>query len=123
MIAFHNPEDQTPVVSQPNYKGAMSWVTPNPLPAPLFDTQSVAAKIAKAHAELTSMKLTEALIARFGKMPSPEEIAAHVVCGVDQDKVSHYVWVEVKPLLGETMPMDDILCSIAPPKIFNPEKP
>ena len=87
------------------------------------DTQSMANKIAKAHMEFTNQKLHEALVLKFGHLPPLDEIVSHVVCAVDQDNVSHYVWVETKPKLGEHIDMSDVLCSIAPPKIFNPEKP
>ena len=101
MISFLHPEDQ----------------------AALPSLQPIADKIAKAHAELTNQCILEALYKQFGTLPPLDEIAKHVVCAVDQDNVSHYVWVETKPEIGETLDMSDVLCSIAPPAIFNPEKP
>lgn len=99
MIAFHNPEDQVAI-----------------------DTQPMAEQLAAAHAEFTNQKITEALIAKFGELPPPDEIAKHCICAVDQDNVSHYAWVEAKPQVGEKVDLSNVLCSIAPPKIHNPEK-
>ena len=39
----------------------------------------------------------------------------------DEDGVTHYVWVDTKPEIGDTVDLSNPLCSIAPPKIFNPE--
>jgi len=97
MISLINPEDQFPA-----------------------DMQAIAADIAKAHAQFTHGKIMDALIARFGEMPTPEQVSNHVICAVDQDKVSHYVWVEKRPVVGEELDLSDVLCSIAPPDIFNP---
>lgn len=88
-----------------------------------FDTAPVGYAIAAAHKQFTEAKLTEALLARFGKLPSDEEIARHVMCVITHDNVSYYIWVEEKPKVGEKVDLTEPLCVIAPPAIFNPEKP
>jgi hypothetical protein len=80
-------------------------------------------RIAKAHAEFTEKKLMEALVARFGEIPSIEEIAEHCKCGIDENLVHHYIWVEEVPEIGHLFDMSEVLCSIAPPRIYHPEKP
>lgn len=78
----------------------------------------------KAHSEFTERKLTEALIAKFGKLPSLEDVAKHCVCAYTPDHVAHYFWFDgEKPKLGEKFDLSQALVAIAPPKIFNPEKP
>lgn len=98
MISLINPEDQFPI-----------------------DTASMEAAIQKSHAQFTEAGLMGALIERFGEMPSREEIAAHCMRVIDHENVSHYVWLDVKPKVGEKVDMSNVLVSIAPPAIFNPE--
>ena len=77
-------------------------------------------QIAKAHDQFINARLMEALIERFGEMPPLEEITEHLVCAVDTDHVKHFVWCDVKPVMGEMLDMSGILCSIKPPSIYNP---
>jgi hypothetical protein len=40
----------------------------------------------------------------------------------DKEGVTHYIWMDKKPEVGEHVDMSDVLCSIAPPKFtVNPE--
>ena len=95
MISFINPEDQ-------------------------FHTEvDMLAAIQKAHMQFTEARLMDALIARFGELPPPEEIAAHCMKVIDHKKVSHYLWLDKKPKVGEKVDLSNPLCVIAPPKIFN----
>jgi DNA-binding response OmpR family regulator len=89
----------------------------------LCNAETVAQKIQKLHLQFTEARLMEALIARFGELPSNEDIAAHCLKVIDPDHTTHYVWFDgEKPKLGEKPDMSGLLCSIAPPKIFtNPE--
>lgn len=92
--------------------------------AMLADTQSVAQQIAKLHAEFTDRKIYEALFAKFGYIPTHEDIVAHCQCFVDHENVSHYVWYDgAKPNvpIGEKVDLSQAFLSIAPPEIFNPE--
>lgn len=86
-----------------------------------FNTQDVAAAIRKAHMQFTEARLMDALIARFGELPSREEIEAHCCCVYDPDNVAHYIWFDVKPQIGEEVDMSNPLVSIAPPKYFTSE--
>lgn len=88
-----------------------------------FDTAPAASTIHKAYMQLTETRLMDALIARFGELPSPEDIVAHCMRVIDPENVSHYVWLDVKPKVGEHVDMSNVLVSIAPPKIFTPEMP
>ena len=98
MISLINPEDQFQL-----------------------DTAPIAAQIQKAHMQFTEARLMDALIARFGEPPSREDIAAHCMRVIDHENVSHYVWLDVKPEVGEHVDMSNVLVSIAPPATFNPE--
>ncbi len=83
---------------------------------------SIADVIHKAHLQFTEARLREALIARFGKLPPDEEIAAHCMKVIDHDHTTHFVWFDgEKPKLGEKPDMSGLLCSVAPPKIFTPK--
>lgn len=77
--------------------------------------------IHQTHLQFTEARLTEALIARFGELPPQEEIIAHCMCVIDTENVSHYVWLDTKPKVGEKVDMSNPLVSIAPPKIYTPE--
>jgi len=79
------------------------------------------AQVQKAHMQFTEARLMDALIARFGELPSREDIAAHCMRVIDHENVSHYVWFDAKPGIGEKVDVSNPLCSIAPPKIFTPE--
>ena len=89
--------------------------------AMLRSLPSIADALIKAHLQFTEARLMEALIARFGKLPSDEEIAAHCMKVIDHDHTTHFVWFDVKPGVGEHVDMSGLLCSIAPPKIFTPK--
>jgi hypothetical protein len=88
-----------------------------------FHAPDPTAAIMKAHMQFTEARIMEALIACFGELPSPEDIRAHCMGATDEDGVTHYVWVDVKPEIGDTVDLSNPLCSIAPPKIFTPSKP
>jgi hypothetical protein len=94
MICFINPEDQ-------------------------FHAPNTTAAIMKAHMQFTEARIMDALVARFGELPSREDIVAHCVGMKDEEGVIHYVWVDKKPEVGEHVDMSDVLCSIAPPKLEN----
>lgn len=82
---------------------------------------SIADLVHKAHLQFTEARLMEALIARFGKLPSDEEIAAHCMKVIDHDHTTHFVWFDVKPGVGEHVDMSGLLCSVAPPQIYTPK--
>lgn len=87
----------------------------------LRDTETAAQKIAKAHMQFIEARLMDALIARFGELPSREEIAAHCLRVIDNENVSHYLWFDgEKPKHGEKVDLSNPLVSIAPPKIITP---
>lgn len=92
---------------------------------PESDFPDISAAVMKAHAQFTEARLMEALIARFGELPSSEDIATHCKCFVDPDNVSHYLWFDVVPdfKVGGYVDLEQAFCVIAPPKIFttNPE--
>lgn len=96
MISLINPEDQ-------------------------FHAPDPTAAILKAHIQFTEARLMDALIARFGELPPPEEIRKHCMKVIDSENVAHYCWFDVKPKQGETVDLSNVLCSIAPPKIFTPK--
>ena len=97
MISLINPEDQ-------------------------FHAPDPTAAIMKAHMQFTEARIMDALIARFGELPSPEEIRAHCMGATDEDGVTHFVWLDKKPEVGEHVDLSNALCSIAPPKFtVNPE--
>lgn len=79
--------------------------------------------ITKTHKEFTNMKLIDALTKKFGTIPSMDEIAKHVLQVVEEATgVSHYVWVDRKPEIGESIDMSCILCSIEPPNLTPPHQ-
>ena len=97
MISLVNPEDQ-------------------------FHAPDPTAAILKAHMQFTEARIMDALIARFGELPSPEEIRTHCMGATDEDGVTHFVWLDKKPEVGEHVDLSNALCSIAPPKFtVNPE--
>lgn len=73
----------------------------------------------KHNLNFTTQKIQEALIARFGEMPSLQEIAQHCHCFFDTQNVAHYVWLDEPPKLGDKIDPASVLCVIAPPK-FGP---
>ena len=86
-----------------------------------FDTVPIAAAIHKAHMQFTEARLLDALIARFGELPSREDIAAHCLRVIDHENVSHYLWFEgEKPGPGDTVDVSTAFVSIAAPKIYDP---
>ena len=90
--------------------------------AMLRSLPSIADALIKAHLQFTEARLMEALIARFGKLPSDEEIAVHCMKVIDHDHTTHFVWFDgEKPKLGEKPDMSGLLCSVAPPKIYTPK--
>lgn len=104
----------------------ISFLPPENGPGPILEGElkAVSEQLIRHYSDFIERELTKALLAKFdGKMPTAAQIAKHVICAVDQDHVRHYVWVETKPKVGEQLDMSTVLCSIAPPKIFNPEKP
>ena len=73
-------------------------------------------KIAKAYNEFTTLKIQEALITKFGFIPSTKEIVKHMYCVIDKDQNHHYLWLDKKPEVGDTLDMSQCLCVIEPPK-------
>ena len=82
---------------------------------------SITDQVHKLHMQFTEARLKEALIARFGELPPVEEISAHCLCVIDHENVSHFMWFDVKPAVGECIDVSGALCSIAPPKIYTPK--
>jgi hypothetical protein len=103
MISFIHPEDQF---------------------TPPVDIQSIADQIHKQNMQFHEDTVMQALIDKFGKLPTAEEIAKHLTKVIETNgNITHYVWTEKKPEIGETIDMSQVICSIAPPQIFNPEPP
>lgn len=89
---------------------------------PLFDTTAIANQIVTAHAEFTENALINALVKKFGTLPSVTEISKHCKCCIeDETGVHHYVWFEEPPEIGDHIDTGEILCSIAPPKLYTQE--
>ena len=76
MISLINPEDQ-------------------------FHAPDPTVEILKAHMQFTEARIMDALIARFGELPSPEDIAAHCIGVRGEDGVTHFIWVDKKPEIGD----------------------
>ena len=102
MISFHTPESDFPFTREN-----------------LMSIEDTASAITKAHMQFTEARLMEALIARFGELPSHEDIAAHCMKVTDHENVTHFLWFDdEKPKHGEKIDLSVALCRIAPPKIY-----
>lgn len=71
--------------------------------------------MSKTYKEFTTLKVQEALIAKFGKLPPMEEVAKHCHCIYAPDKTAYYLWLENPPKVGDTLDLSDCLCIVEPP--------
>ena len=81
-----------------------------------------AENLVKHHAQYTNGLILDALMDKFGELPPLEVIAKHCVCVYDENHTAHYVWLDNPDLkVGGQIDMSNLLVSIAPPKLHNPE--